>query len=112
MSSNKYLQYAQSKPPCLIWIQLSYAVKNVVEMIMMPPQQIDEYLLKNPIYHVLFKQWRFFGNDFLCSMQSIFQNAIYIKWTFGMLRVYAQQIIYQQLQALLCHTHLAIYLQK
>ncbi|CAL6097538.1 Conserved_hypothetical protein [Hexamita inflata] len=75
MTQQKYVQYAQSKPLGVTWIQLSYAVKDIVEKIMMPPQQNDEYLLKNPINHVLFKQGRFFGNDYLSSMQSIIYHT-------------------------------------
>ncbi|CAL5986714.1 Conserved_hypothetical protein [Hexamita inflata] len=55
----------------LYWIQLSFAIQNIVEIIMMPPQQSEEYLLKDKFGHFLFKQGRFFGNDFICSMQGI-----------------------------------------
>ncbi|CAL6016591.1 Conserved_hypothetical protein [Hexamita inflata] len=72
---HKYVQYTQSKHLGVTWIQLSYAVKNIVEKIMMPPQQNDEYLMKIPINHVLFKQGRFFGNDYMSSLQSIIYHT-------------------------------------
>ncbi|CAL5989258.1 Conserved_hypothetical protein [Hexamita inflata] len=65
------LQLKNIRIGSLYWIQVSYAIKNIVEIIMMPPQQTEEYLLKSTIGHMIFKQGRFFANDFICSMQAL-----------------------------------------
>ncbi|CAL5989186.1 Conserved_hypothetical protein [Hexamita inflata] len=75
MSSYQYLKNKTVRG-AILWLQLQHIIQNVVEIIMMPPQQTEEYLLKNTFGHMIFKQGRYFANDFICSMQALIWHQI------------------------------------
>ncbi|CAL5988902.1 Conserved_hypothetical protein [Hexamita inflata] len=56
---------------CVSWISTTTAIEQVIEKIMMPPEDPSEYIINQPIGQMIFRQGRYFGDEFLQIQSAI-----------------------------------------
>ncbi|CAL5982772.1 Conserved_hypothetical protein [Hexamita inflata] len=75
----KQQSFSRIRTVSIIWISIATAIEQVVEKIMMPPQDPSEYIINQPLGLMICKQGRYLSNQILQIQSAIFWHNYLVK---------------------------------
>ncbi|CAL5988900.1 Conserved_hypothetical protein [Hexamita inflata] len=75
----KQQSFSRIRTISIIWISIATAIEQVVEKIMMPPQDPSEYIINQPLGMMICKQGRYFSNQILQIQSAIYWHNYLVK---------------------------------